>query len=67
MPLKTTLPLPGALKTIGTYLFCLVWGEIGFYYVHRILHEPPFYKHLHKMHHGILMSIDQVAATDTPF
>ncbi|KAH6904650.1 hypothetical protein BKA70DRAFT_1296025 [Coprinopsis sp. MPI-PUGE-AT-0042] len=51
-PLRTDYhSLPGALETIATYIFCLACEEIGFYYVHRTLHGPRFYKHFHKMHH----------------
>lgn len=31
-------------------IFTLV-EEIAFYYSHRLLHHPMFYKHIHKMHH----------------
>jgi hypothetical protein len=36
-PLRTELPLPGPLTTIGTFFFCLACEEIGFFYVHRYL------------------------------
>ncbi|XP_071786416.1 fatty acid hydroxylase domain-containing protein 2-like [Asterias amurensis] len=29
----------------------LIFEEIGFYYNHRLLHHPRFYKHFHKKHH----------------
>ncbi|XP_033125808.1 fatty acid hydroxylase domain-containing protein 2-like [Anneissia japonica] len=29
----------------------LIFEEIGFYYSHRMLHHPMFYKHIHKLHH----------------
>jgi sterol desaturase/sphingolipid hydroxylase (fatty acid hydroxylase superfamily) len=51
-PLRTTAPLPGALATVGTFLFCLACEEIGFFYVHRFLHGPKYYKRFHKLHHG---------------
>ncbi|TFK19028.1 hypothetical protein FA15DRAFT_602237 [Coprinopsis marcescibilis] len=50
-PLPTVTPLPGLLKTTFTYFFCLACEEIGFFYVHRTLHGPRFYKHFHKLHH----------------
>ena len=52
MPLRTTTPLPGAWETVYTYIFCLSCEEIGFFYLHRLIHQPRFYKHLHKLHHG---------------
>ncbi|KAF8316140.1 hypothetical protein DL93DRAFT_795090 [Clavulina sp. PMI_390] len=50
-PFRTTTPLPGAWSTIGTYLFCLLCEETGFYYVHRYLHSAKQYKRFHKLHH----------------
>lgn len=50
-PLKTDVPLPGAWKTIGVYIVCLMCEEFGFFYVHRFLHSPAYYKHYHKLHH----------------
>lgn len=33
-------------------LIGLLWGDLHFYVVHRLLHEVPFlYKHVHKIHH----------------
>lgn len=59
--------LPGAWATLGTYAFCLMCEECGFYAMsvtlrtwffgmlivcsHRTLHHPSLYKHFHKQHH----------------
>lgn len=50
-PFRSSLPLPGVWETIYTYIFCLACEEVGFFYVHRALHGPRFYKRFHKMHH----------------
>ncbi|KAG8918362.1 hypothetical protein FRC01_001903 [Tulasnella sp. 417] len=49
--MRTNLPLPGVVETMGTWWFCLACTEIGFFYVHRILHSPIFYARIHKKHH----------------
>ncbi|KAG2004240.1 sphingosine hydroxylase [Coprinopsis cinerea AmutBmut pab1-1] len=56
-PLPTGFPLPGTLETIWTYIFCLACEEIGFFYVHRTLHAPIFYKRFHKMHHEFVAPV----------
>ncbi|KAL3478869.1 hypothetical protein BJX99DRAFT_256076 [Aspergillus californicus] len=39
-------------STIATdFLFGLLAREISFYYIHRALHHPRIYAHIHKMHH----------------
>ncbi|KAG8845024.1 hypothetical protein FRB96_002752 [Tulasnella sp. 330] len=50
-PKETDLPLPGALETLGTWGFCLLCTEVGFFYVHRLFHTPGFYSRFHKKHH----------------
>ncbi|KAG9049149.1 hypothetical protein FS837_011068 [Tulasnella sp. UAMH 9824] len=49
--MRTNLPLPGMLETVGTWWFCLACTEIGFFYVHRLFHSPRFYAKIHKKHH----------------
>ncbi|KAG9006651.1 hypothetical protein FRB90_009800 [Tulasnella sp. 427] len=49
--MRTNLPLPGVLETVGTWWFCLWCTEIGFFYVHRLFHSPRFYATFHKKHH----------------
>ena len=52
-PLPTSVEtMPGAWKAVGTFFFCLMCEEVGFYYVHRLFHHPRLYKHIHKLHHS---------------
>lgn len=50
-PLPTDRPLPGALTSIGTFVFCLLCEEVGFYAVHRAVHSRWLYATIHKKHH----------------
>lgn len=59
-PRRTTLPLPGDLETVGTFIFCLACEEIGFFYTHRLLHGSKYYTRFHKLHHGQLYSLSQL-------
>lgn len=43
--------LPSGKVLVGQWLLCLLAEEIGFYTVHRALHRPKIYKHIHKKHH----------------
>lgn len=49
LDMSPTLPTPSTL--IKDFLFGLAAREITFYYVHRALHHPSIYAHIHKMHH----------------
>ncbi|CAL1289047.1 unnamed protein product [Larinioides sclopetarius] len=43
--------LPNFQRTLLEVLFCAFLDETGYYYAHRLLHHPFFYKHIHKRHH----------------
>jgi len=46
-----TLPLPSFKAFLCQMGFCILFEEILFYYSHRILHIPFFYRLIHKKHH----------------
>jgi len=43
--------LPTIPQFLVQFVVCLATEEIGFYYGHRFLHIPFFYRHVHQMHH----------------
>lgn len=45
-------PIPPASRILLDFIVFEITREILFYYIHRILHDPRFYKKYHKMHHG---------------
>ncbi|KAI9298636.1 hypothetical protein K502DRAFT_339290 [Neoconidiobolus thromboides FSU 785] len=42
-------------------VICLLIAEIGFYYIHRLLHHPLFYTRFHKLHHEFTAPIGLAA------
>lgn len=61
-PLSTKTPLPGAWKTISTFTFCLGVEEVSFFYVHRLFHDPRWYKSVHKLHHSAFGLADSASS-----
>lgn len=47
----TSPDLPGAWTVVSDFAYAAVAREVAFYAVHRTLHHPRLYKHLHKQHH----------------
>uniref|UniRef100_H2YNX0 Fatty acid hydroxylase domain-containing protein n=1 Tax=Ciona savignyi TaxID=51511 RepID=H2YNX0_CIOSA len=43
--------LPTFSKFLQHMTLFVVLQEIGFYYLHRLMHQPVFYKNIHKVHH----------------
>ncbi|XP_070197195.1 fatty acid hydroxylase domain-containing protein 2-like isoform X2 [Littorina saxatilis] len=53
--------LPTFCSTLLQLAFFVVIEEIGFYYSHRLLHQPTLYRHVHKLHHEWTAPVGVVA------
>ncbi|KAL2827499.1 hypothetical protein BJY01DRAFT_261876 [Aspergillus pseudoustus] len=49
--------IPGWQTIVTDFIFGLLAREISFYYVHRALHHPSIYAHIHKMHHKYITPV----------
>ncbi|EGC38421.1 hypothetical protein DICPUDRAFT_76017 [Dictyostelium purpureum] len=54
-------PLPSLFYFISSLMICVVLDDFFSYFIHRTIHTPFFYKHVHKKHH-ILTSPDGFSA-----
>lgn len=43
--------VPSFERTIIDLAVCIIIDEIGFYYMHRLVHHKSLYKRVHKIHH----------------
>lgn len=49
--LRLTLPFPSMWRIVWVVVASFVLEDFYFYWVHRLLHYGPFYRHIHKLHH----------------
>ncbi|EGC38396.1 hypothetical protein DICPUDRAFT_28679 [Dictyostelium purpureum] len=50
---KSKAPLPTVSYLVGSLAMCMIIDDFLSYFIHRILHTPFVYKHVHKKHHTI--------------
>ena len=60
-------PLPSWADLAATYFLAHAFNDLGFYWTHRLLHTPLFYKTVHKQHHEFAGSLGIAAEYAHPF
>eukprot|EP00048_Salpingoeca_helianthica_P015345 m.226272 g.226272 ORF g.226272 m.226272 type:complete len:272 (-) comp16911_c0_seq1:156-971(-) len=58
--------LPGPLTCIWQIIFSMMVEDTLFYWIHRLLHHPKLYKHLHKQHHKFINTVSYAAEYASP-
>ncbi|KAJ3067494.1 C-4 sterol methyl oxidase [Podochytrium sp. JEL0797] len=66
MGMRWTLPLPSWTEVVPAILFFLVVEDFFAYWLHRLLHWGPLYKHIHKVHHTFKAPFGLVAEYGHP-
>lgn len=59
-------PLPSLPTAVLQILVCMVVEDTLFYWIHRTLHHPRLYKHLHKQHHQFINTVSYAAEYSSP-
>jgi len=59
-------PIPNPLTIMIQFIFFLIGVDTTFYWSHRLLHHPLFYKHIHKKHHEFKQSVGIAAEYSHP-
>jgi methylsterol monooxygenase/4-alpha-methyl-delta7-sterol-4alpha-methyl oxidase len=59
--------VPGPLNFVLSIMFCMMCEDFAFYWSHRMLHTPFFYKHVHKIHHQHIINVSIAAINAHPF
>jgi len=57
MGTRVYAPLPTAWEAVKIVFVSLLINDTGFYWMHRLLHQPPLYKLIHKKHHEFKVTI----------
>lgn len=60
--LRFSGPRPSVLKMIGTVLLAYLGYDFMFYWSHRMLHLPRFYRKVHREHHRFINTIGPAAS-----
>lgn len=60
--IKYQRELPDIITCIWHFGIFIISREITFYYSHRLLHQPYFYKRIHKKHHTWIAPVAIAAA-----
>ena len=57
---------PSYFEIMGQILFMMIMEDSSFYWGHRLLHTPFFYKRIHKIHHEFNNTISIAAVYAHP-
>jgi sterol desaturase/sphingolipid hydroxylase (fatty acid hydroxylase superfamily) len=60
-------PVPGVGQILASVALCYLCTDFWFYWGHRLLHTPLFYRTVHKQHHEFTVSIGFAAQYAHPF